>query len=51
LDIKKLDTTDRGHLFALKDAFLRDNKAKKAYAQVWLVLIYKGDTERESLPG
>lgn len=31
-DIQKLDTTDRGHLFALMDAFLKDNKAKKAYA-------------------
>jgi len=31
-DIQQLNTTDRRHLFALMDAFLRDNKAKNAYA-------------------
>lgn len=30
-DIQKLETEDRGHLFALMDAFLRDTKAKHAY--------------------
>ena len=31
-DIQKLDIVERGHLFALMDAFLRDTKAKKAYS-------------------
>jgi len=30
-DLQKLDNEERGHLFALMDAFLRDNKAKHAY--------------------
>lgn len=30
-DIQKLDTEERGHLFALMDAFLRDTKTKYAY--------------------
>ena len=32
LDIQKLSVEDRGHVFALLDAFLRDRKTKKAYA-------------------
>jgi len=32
-DIQKLDKTEREHVFALLDAFLRDGKAKKAYAK------------------
>lgn len=31
-DIQQLPTDDKAHLFALMDAFLRDHKAKKAYA-------------------
>jgi transcriptional regulator with XRE-family HTH domain len=31
-DIQKLPADDKAHLFALMDAFLRDHKAKKAYA-------------------
>ncbi len=31
-DIQKLPAEDKAHLFALMDAFLRDHKAKKAYA-------------------
>lgn len=31
-DIQKLPEEDKAHLFALMDAFLRDHKAKKAYA-------------------
>lgn len=32
-DIQKLDKDEREHVFALLDAFLRDSKAKKAYAK------------------
>ncbi len=32
-DIQQLPENDKAHLFALMDAFLRDHKAKKAYAQ------------------
>lgn len=31
-DIQQLPADDKAHLFALMDAFLRDHKAKKAYA-------------------
>lgn len=31
-DIELLNTEDKGHLFAIIDAFLRDTKAKKAYS-------------------
>jgi transcriptional regulator with XRE-family HTH domain len=31
-DIQQLPQDDKAHLFALMDAFLRDHKAKKAYA-------------------
>jgi hypothetical protein len=31
-DIQLLAGEDKGHLFALMDAFLRDAKAKQAYA-------------------
>ncbi len=31
-DIQQLPQDDNAHLFALMDAFLRDHKAKKAYA-------------------
>jgi len=31
-DIQQLPPDDKAHLFALMDAFLRDHKAKKAYA-------------------
>lgn len=31
-DIQSLPADDKAHLFALMDAFLRDHKAKKAYA-------------------
>lgn len=31
-NIQQLDNENKGHLFALMDAFLRDFKAKKAYA-------------------
>jgi|SRR5688500_3948636 hypothetical protein len=31
-DIQQLPQDDKAHLFALRDAFLRDHKAKKAYA-------------------
>lgn len=31
-DIQLLDEDDKGHLYALMDAFLRDSKARKAYA-------------------
>lgn len=31
-DIQQLPENDKAHLFALMDAFLRDHKAKKAYA-------------------
>lgn len=31
-EIQLLDNDNKGHLFALMDAFLRDYKAKKAYA-------------------
>lgn len=30
-DIQKLEAEEKGHLFALMDAFLRDNKTKHAY--------------------
>lgn len=30
-DIQKLDAEEKGHIFALMDAFLRDTKAKHAY--------------------
>ena len=30
-DIQKLDNENKGHLFAMMDAFLRDFKAKQAY--------------------
>ena len=33
-DIQQLPADDKAHLFALMDAFLRDHKAKKAYASV-----------------
>jgi transcriptional regulator with XRE-family HTH domain len=33
LDIQKLNTEDRAHVFALLDAFLQSNKAKKVFAQ------------------
>ena len=33
-DIQQLPVDDKAHLFALMDAFLRDHKAKKAYATV-----------------
>lgn len=33
-DIQQLPVDDKVHLFALMDAFLRDHKAKKAYATV-----------------
>jgi len=32
-EIQKLDKEEKGHLFALMDAFLRDTKAKKAYGK------------------
>ncbi len=32
VDIQKLNPEDRAHVYALLDAFLRDHKAKKAYA-------------------
>ncbi len=32
MDIQKLGTEDKAHVFAMLDAFLRDHKAKKAYA-------------------
>ena len=32
-DIQLLTTEDKSHHFALMDAFLRDAKAKQAYAQ------------------
>jgi transcriptional regulator with XRE-family HTH domain len=32
-DIQQLDPENRGHLFALMDAFLRDYKTKQAYAR------------------
>jgi hypothetical protein len=32
LNIEQLPQDDKAHLFALMDAFLRDHKAKKAYA-------------------
>ena len=31
-DIQKMDSENKNHLFALMDAFLRDFKAKQAYA-------------------
>jgi len=31
-DIQQLDTQQQEYVFALLDAFLRDHKAKKAYA-------------------
>ncbi|MET0637854.1 MAG: hypothetical protein ABWZ25_17620 [Chitinophagaceae bacterium] len=31
--IQQLPEQDKAHLFALMDVFLRDHKAKKAYAQ------------------
>jgi len=31
LDIQKLDKENKGHLFAMMDAFLRDFKTKQAY--------------------
>jgi transcriptional regulator with XRE-family HTH domain len=33
VDIQKLGTEDRAHVFALLDAFLQSNKAKKVFAQ------------------
>ncbi|MGN7784740.1 hypothetical protein ACTJIJ_09445 [Niabella sp. 22666] len=33
IDIQKLDAEDKAHVFAMLDAFLRDHKTKKAYAQ------------------
>lgn len=33
-DIQQLPVDDKAHLFALMDAFLRDHKAKKAYATI-----------------
>ena len=32
-DIQKLNTEDKAHVFALLDAFLQSNKAKKVFAQ------------------
>jgi transcriptional regulator with XRE-family HTH domain len=32
LDIQKLNTEDKAHVFALLDAFLQSNKAKKVFA-------------------
>jgi Predicted transcription factor, homolog of eukaryotic MBF1 len=32
-DIQQLDPENRGHLYALMDAFLRDYKTKQAYAR------------------
>jgi transcriptional regulator with XRE-family HTH domain len=33
VDIQKLNTEDKAHVFALLDAFLQSNKAKKVFAQ------------------
>jgi transcriptional regulator with XRE-family HTH domain len=33
VDIQKLGTEDKAHVFALLDAFLQSNKAKKVFAQ------------------
>lgn len=33
IDIQKLGSEDRAHVFALLDAFLQSNKAKKVFAQ------------------
>lgn len=33
IDIQKLDAENKAHVFAMLDAFLRDHKTKKAYAQ------------------
>jgi transcriptional regulator with XRE-family HTH domain len=33
VDIQKLNIEDRAHVFALLDAFLQSNKAKKVFAQ------------------
>ena len=33
IDIQKLNTEDKAHVFALLDAFLQSNKAKKVFAQ------------------
>jgi len=32
LDIQKLGTEDKAHVFAMLDAFLQSNKAKKVFA-------------------
>jgi hypothetical protein len=32
LDIQKLNTEDKGHVFAMLDAFLQSQKAKKVFA-------------------
>ena len=32
IDIQKLNTEDKGHVFAMLDAFLQSQKAKKVFA-------------------